>query len=89
MPNSILFMDNSWDDYCYWQTQDRKTLKRINTLLQEICRNGHEGAGSPEPLRHEQSGWWSRRIDIQNRLVYRIDDNVVVVLSCRSHYDDL
>lgn len=80
--------DFAWEDYLYWQSQDRKTLRRINLLLQDIDRNGHEGIGKPEPLRDNLQGYWSRRIDSVNRLVYRINGNKIEILQCRSHYGD-
>ena len=84
--NKVWF-DEAWQDYLYWQTQDRKTLKRINALLKDIERSSFEGVGKPEPLKGELSGFWSRRIDDTNRLVYRIHDDVLEILSCRGHYD--
>lgn len=78
--------EDAWEDYLYWQTQDRKTLKRINQLLQDIDRNGYSGIGKPEPLKGNFQGYWSRRIDDTNRLVYRIKDNRIEILQCRSHY---
>ena len=81
-----IFTDNGWDDYVYWQTEDRKTLKKINTLLEDIDRNGNQGKGKPEPLKGNLSGFWSRRIDEQNRLVYRISEDAIEVISCRYHY---
>ncbi len=72
----------------YWQTQDRKTLKRINVLIESTCRTPFEGIGKPEPLTGNLSGYWSRRIDASNRLVYAVDDVDVTVVSCRFHYDD-
>jgi toxin YoeB len=84
-----LFSDDAWEDYLYWQSQDKKTLKRINALLRDIARNGNEGIGKPEPLREDLSGYWSRQIDYKNRLVYRIlDDGVIKIHACRSHYGD-
>lgn len=80
--------DFAWDDYLYWQEQDKKTLKRINKLLQDIDRNGYSGIGKPEPLKGNMQGYWSRRIDNTNRLVYRIHDNRIEILQCRSHYND-
>jgi toxin YoeB len=85
--NKIWF-DEAWEDYLYWQTQDRKTLKRINVLLKAIEREHFVGIGKPEPLKGEFSGFWSRRIDDTNRLVYRIRDDTLEILSCRGHYDD-
>ena len=81
-----IFTDNGWDDYVYWQTEDRKTLKKINTLLEDIDRNGNQGKGKPEPLKGTLSGFWSRRIDEQNRLVYRISEDAIEVIVCRYHY---
>lgn len=83
-----LWQDEAWEDYIYWQSQDRKTLKRINQLLQDISRNGYEGIGKPEPLKGDYSGWWSRRIDAVNRLVYRIHQGQIEIAQCRSHYRD-
>lgn len=80
--------DMAWDDYLYWQTQDKKTLKRIHQLLQDIDRNGYTGIGKPEALKGDLKGYWSRRIDDDNRLVYRIKDNRIEILQCRSHYGD-
>ena len=81
--------DDAWEDYLYWQSQDKKTLKRINTLLRDIDRNGTaEGIGNQEPLRGNLSGWWSRRIDDANRIVYRIRDNRIEIIQCGSHYRD-
>lgn len=78
--------DDAWDDYLYWQSQDKKTLKRINQLIKETQRTPFEGIGKPEPLKENLSGFWSRRIDHTNRLVYAIDDHAITVISCRYHY---
>lgn len=83
-----LWQDEAWEDYIYWQNQDRKTLRRINQLLQDVSRNGYEGIGKPEPLKGNHSGWWSRRIDDTNRLVYRINNGQIEIAQCRSHYRD-
>ncbi len=83
-----IWHDDAWADYLYWQTQDRKTLKRINQLLQDIERNGYSGLGKPEPLKGDYSGWWSRRIDDCNRIVYRIRDGVLEIVQCGGHYGD-
>lgn len=83
-----LWQDEAWEDYVYWQTQDKKTIKRINQLLQDIARNGYDGIGKPEPLKGDFSGWWSRRIDDTNRLVYRINNGQIEIAQCRSHYGD-
>lgn len=80
--------DFAWEDYLYWQAKDKKTLKRINLLLQDIERNGYSGIGKPEPLKGNLQGYWSRRIDECNRLVYRISDNRIEILQCRTHYGD-
>ncbi len=83
-----LWDDEAWEDYLYWQSQDKKTLKRINSLLKDIDRNGNEGIGKPEPLRYGLEGYWSRRIDEKNRLVYKIVDNEIRIAQCRTHYGD-
>lgn len=77
----------AWSDYVYWQGQDKKTLKRINELLTDSLRSPFEGVGKPEQLKENLSGFWSRRIDASNRLVYAVDDNQLTVISCRYHYD--
>lgn len=82
-----IWFDEAWDDYLYWQSQDKKTLKRVNQILKDIEREHFTGIGKPEPLKGELSGFWSRRIDETNRLVYRIKENVLEILSCRGHYD--
>jgi toxin YoeB len=82
-----IWSDGAWEDYLYWQTQDKKTLRRVNQLLLDIDRNGHKGLGKPEPLKHGQHGYWSRRIDDVNRLVYRIVDKRIEIAQCRAHYD--
>lgn len=85
--NKVWF-DEAWDDYLYWQTQDRKTLKRINVLIKDIERGNYDGIGKPEPLKGELSGWWSRRIDDTNRIVYRIRNGILEIVSCRGHYEN-
>lgn len=82
----LLWEDRAWDDYLYWQTQDKKTLKRINVLIEEIKRTPFVGRGKPEPLKNNLSGYWSRRIDETNRIVYFEKDNIIYVISCRGHY---
>lgn len=84
----LLWEDRAWDDYLYWQGQDKKTLKRINALIKDIKRSPFEGIGKPEPLKENLSGYWSRRIDDTNRIVYYEQDGIVYVVSCRGHYDD-
>lgn len=83
-----LWHDEAWEDYLYWQKQDKKTLKRINLLLQDISRNGYNSIGKPEPLKGDLSGWWSCRIDDTNRLIYRIHNGQIEIAQCRSHYSD-
>ncbi len=81
-----LWKDRTWDDYLYWQTQDKKTLKRINALIKDIHRNVFEGCGKPETLKGNLSGMWSRRIDDKNCLVYYEEDGILYIVSCRGHY---
>jgi len=83
-----IWHDDAWEDYLYWQTQDKKTLKRINQLLKDIDQNGYDGIGKPEPLKYDTQGCWSRRIDETNRLVYYIEDDQIIILQCRTHYGD-
>lgn len=86
MSRVLAFDPDGWQDYVYWQTQDRKTLRRINQLLADVLRDPLAGIGKPEPLKHVLSGAWSRRIDDTNRLVYLVTDDHVVVLQARLHY---
>ncbi len=86
MRRKLAWTDEAWKDYIYWQTQDKKTLKRINMLINDTMRQPFEGIGKPEPLRENLSGFWSRRIDDTNRLVYAVDDNFITIISCRYHY---
>lgn len=79
---------DAWNEYLYWQTQDKKILKRINQLLKDIRRNPFEGIGKPEPLRGNLAGFWSRRIDSEHRLVYVVEEETVLIFSCRGHYDN-
>ena len=83
-----IWFDEAWEDYTYWQTQDKKTLRRINMLLKDIERGNFDGIGKPEPLKGDLSGFWSRRIDGANRLVYRVVDDVLEIVSCKGHYED-
>ena len=87
MTERLLWTAAAWSDYVYWQGQDRKTLKRINALIQDAMRNPFVGIGKPEPLRETLSGFWSRRIDDVNRLVYAVEDGALVIVACRYHYD--
>jgi toxin YoeB len=82
-----VFVDESWEDYNYWQNTDKKKLKRINELLKDIARNPSDGIGKPEPLKYKYSGFWSRRIDDEHRLIYRDENNEIHILKCRFHYD--
>lgn len=82
----LSWTDEAWKSYVYWQTQDKKTLKRINRLIREVLRSPFEGIGKPEPLKESLAGFWSRRIDDTNRLVYAVDDSAVTIISCRYHY---
>ncbi len=86
--HKLTFTEKAFEEYLYWQTQDKKTLKRINTLLKEISRDPFEGIGKPEPLKFGMSGLWSRRIDDSNRLVYRVVDEQIEIYQCKGHYDD-
>lgn len=83
-----IWTDDAWEDYLYWQTQDKKTLKKINRLIKDIDRNWYEGIGEPEPLKHDLQGYWSRRIDGKNRIVYRINSDTIEIAQCGSHYRD-
>lgn len=85
---SIVFSSAAWEDYLWWQQQDRKVLKRVNLLIRDIERNGNEGIGKPEPLKHGFQGYWSRRITDEHRLVYRIAEGEVRIAACRYHYSD-
>jgi toxin YoeB len=87
MNRKLAWTEEAWKDYIYWQTQDKKTLKRINKLLDDIRRNDpFKGIGKPEALKENLSGFWSRRIDDTNRLVYAVDEEYITVISCRYHY---
>jgi len=86
--SSIAFTDDAWSDYEHWQTQDKKTLRRVNALIKDIKRNPYEGIGKPEPLSGNLSGCWSRRIDDKNRVVYRVVNNSIEFLGFRKHYSD-
>ncbi len=85
----LLWEDRAWSDYLYWQTQDKKTLKRINVLITDIQRSTFEGIGKPEPLKENLSGMWSRRIDDTNRIVYYEKDEIIYIVSCKGHYADI
>lgn len=80
--------ERAWEEYLNWQTQDKRTLKRINALLKDMERSPFAGIGKPEPLKGNLSGWWSRRIDDVNRIVYKVENEQLVILQCGTHYDD-
>lgn len=82
----LSWAEQAWDDYMYWQTTDKKTLKRINTLINDIKRQPFSGLGEPEPLKHNWSGYWSRCIDKEHRLIYKVGDDAVIIVQCRYHY---
>ncbi|MGL1957867.1 MAG: Txe/YoeB family addiction module toxin [Colwellia sp.] len=86
MTKLLAWTDDAWADYVYWQRQDKKTLKRINKLITDTKRSPFEGIGKPEPLKENLSGFWSRRVDESNRLVYAVNDSHITVISCRYHY---
>ena len=86
MDKKLAWTDEAWEDYLYWQTQDKKTLKRVNKLLEDMKRDPFKGIGKPESLKENFSGFWSRRIDDTNRLVYAVDEDFITVISCRYHY---
>jgi len=82
----IIFSSNSWEDYLHWQSTDRRILKRINALIKEICRDPFSGTGKPEPLKHALAGYWSRRIDDEHRLVYKVEGDSLHLAQLRYHY---
>jgi toxin YoeB len=84
----LLWEERAWEDYLYWQTQDKKTLKRVNTLIKDIQRNPFEGIGKPEALKRNLSGLWSRRIDDTNRIVYYQQEETIYIIACKGHYED-
>ena len=82
----IIFLSTGWEDYLYWQNTDKAILKKINALIKEVERMPFEGSGKPEPLKHNLAGWWSRRINLEHRLVYKIENEAIIILQCRYHY---
>lgn len=86
--SKFVFTERAWEEYLYWQTQDKKTLKRINQLLKDIDRNGFAGLAKTEPLKGDLSGCWSKRIDDTNRLVFKLSDNLIEIIQCKGHYND-
>lgn len=86
--NRLSFTNDAWGEYLYWQTQDKKTLKRINKLLKDILINPEKGIGKPEKLKNDLAGYWSRRIDDKNRLIYKFGDEIIEIFQCRTHYGE-
>lgn len=82
-----IFVDESWEDYLYWQKTDKKMVKRINELLKDISRTPFASLGKPEPLKYKYKGWWSRKINGEHRLIYRVKDDEILIAKCRFHYD--
>ena len=83
----LIFVDESWEDYFYWQKNNKKILKRINDLIKDISRNPFEDIGKPEPLKYKYKGFWSRRIDAEHRLIYQVKEGQILIAKCRFHYD--
>lgn len=86
--SKVQFSEKAWEDYPCWQSQDKRTLKKLNALIRDIQRSPFSGTGKPEPLKGEMSGLWSRRMDDVNRVVYSLDNDIISISSCRGHYDD-
>ena len=86
MRRKLVFSDEAWEDYLYWQDTDRSMVRRINQLIKDIRRSPYEGIGKPEPLKHQLAGWWSRRIDAEHRFVYRVIEQAVEIATLRNHY---
>ena len=84
---NFVFVEESWEDYLYWQKTDKKMLQKINSLLKDISRTPFEGIGKPEALKHKYRGFWSRRIDQEHRLIYKVTDTEILIAKCRFHYD--
>ena len=82
----LLWIEEGWEDYAFWQKTDKKVVKKINELIKDTMRTPFEGIGKPEALKHNLSSWWSRRIDIEHRLVYKFENDTIIILSCRKHY---
>lgn len=83
----FIFVDESWEDYLYWQKTNQKYVKKINELLKDISRQPFSGIGNPEPLKFQYTGYWSRRIDGEHRLIYKVKDDEILIAKCRFHYD--
>ena len=86
--SKIVFYELAWEQYLYWQSQDKKFIKKLNKLITDIDRNGNAGLGHPEPLKGNLAGWWSREIDEKNRLIYKIEDGCIKIFQCKNHYTD-
>ena len=84
----LMWLSEAWEEYLYWQKQDAKTLERINTIIKETRREPFAGIGKPEPLRSNLTGWWSRRITREHRLVYKVENDMLIIMQCRFHYSD-
>lgn len=82
----IIFLDAGWEDYLYWQVTDKSMLKKVNAMIKEIVRTPFEGTGKPEALKYNLAGWWFRRMNLEHRLIYKIEDESIVILQCRYHY---
>jgi toxin YoeB len=82
----IIFLSTGWEDCLYWQNTDKSILKKVNTFIKEVARTPFEGSGKPEPLKHSLAGWWSRRINLEHRLIYKVENEAIVILQCRYHY---
>jgi toxin YoeB len=82
----IVFSAQAWEEYVHWQQTDKRILKRVNALIREVCRDPHRGSGKPEPLRHSLAGWWSRRINEEHRIVYRVEGDTILIAQVRYHY---
>lgn len=83
----FVFVEESWEDYLYWQKTDKKMLQKINVLLKDISRTPFSGIGKPEALKHKYRGFWSRRIDLEHRLIYKVNEDEILIVKCRFHYD--
>lgn len=86
--SNIMFAEDAWEEYLYWQNQDKQTLKKVNSLLKAIQREPFSGEGKPEPLKDGMGGKWSRRINQKDRLVYEVRDGIIVITQCKGHYED-
>lgn len=86
MRHKLIFSDEAWEDYLYWQDTDRSMLRRINQLIKDVRRSPYEGIGKPEPLKHQLTGWWSRRIDSEHRFLYRVTEQAIEISNLRHHY---